>query len=1772
MFNDSLILKIEYDTRAAMRAVRDLQREADKLGDIDLKATAAARKSNNGSGNTNQNTGGSHGLGQAAAILSVGALLRRNLLSSFDPLIKSNQQLSNALSSLDKANQDKKNATATASGTVERTVKINLDALGFANTVAKRLDSVHIELDIKEAKKIFSEFSTLANKEALVAKEGLDKAIALEIRALKLELSGTLRGLNKKQETAVSAVAAGTATPAQRDTFRDVAAAFQNGLSTFAGAVEDSKTGIVSATQNLESFADRTGGTLESTTALFAGAIEGNVVAERELASKVLQLDGSILSLTNASEKLSGEYKERGVAGNTLIGDSRVMKHFGDQRELIGGIGSKSQQRFAESDPKLIAVFDKLRSLEYQRSTIANDPSAPLSDVIAQTKELDTRIARVNAILKDELNYRSDRLAALKEQEDRKASIEASYANVLKNRPFEQPLRDIQGQKMHPQLGSSQPYGETAIVHSPAGALVQIKRILDDLTDFSFVVGFATKQVSEMSRAFALAQGTNRGTGRPITANPGWSSDLVKLPTPPLAGYGQLIEGSTKLLKAAVDGYELALYNSAREIQLAAQEMKPLAGVKGSVRGLVNAYRSFILSELAQIGRLDVFTSPDRAKQLQEGKSDLRLAAMAVQNEAKDVPGAIARRGKSEILKPVDNIAARAQEVETLAVNTVTSGVKALAGTVLEMLREADAVARQETTKFAQKKQQTIDVRAETIVDKFSAADTPALRGETALRKLPYQALEVASSDETALAIRKLGTSAIEVAQKLHVATGILATQKLNQVDSVASKVRDSSVLSKSPGDVMAGVAVAFAFEAAGAIKTALDNSGMTEQVKTEVVRGFKSIMSNLANAMSDRATKDSEILVNALNKVNQAKTKLIAPEGKLSAAAKQIQSGTAVSAALQKVPVTSLRQIEGSSGNDKLTKDDLISKLLVSGKSVDELVDSLNKLQVTQITAEVNQLYAALNGDTKGLKTLQKETTSPAVAKAAGALQDPSKRSQKLGREITEGLDLGLNPEMVTLAGTGLIASIFKAMNKEAETASPSKKAMRLGKFIVDGLKVGLSQEQISSAAQKISKDILDGLKSGNIGEVESAYSKMFGNLTQTLRGFDINQTIGSGDTTGIEKTVNALKSLEAEVLTVGRTIAENGLGLKSTNFESTLTTLRAKVIGSMEQMGGAVNGATEQELNQILKNIDVVENRLRLLDKKSSEKALPFTNKYETISERKATLTGSSGTENIYVKTAATANTKAYLAAEENQAKIQRITQALGSSMYQLGGTAGAAIAGTLEPVINILSEAGVLSGAFNKALFGVAGVATLVTFQFLNLGRESERLNARFAVIGESGAQQLRKMVALGNELAVSFQSLAETKIQIKSSLVGVSFKVDADALTKNLATVERGFSLNKDQADRTRMGLTQGLSKGTASMEELKQQLSEVLPGFMGDFAKSMGMTIEQTMKEVAKGGVSGEQYVKAFKLTAERAQPGVAAGKETLDAKVIELQNNATVLGMQLGQTALQLTKLATQGLNWVVGGFSALAPVLGIVLIGLSGGFVVALSAMTFAMLQSARTMLVSSIVGKAAGAALASTPGLIAAAVVSGLLLLVEALKDNSTQLDKQLKDLSDSFDETRTNIKKPVKLEDKSLAAPQTNNNLGDSVKDILDDVLFNRTRKAVNTFLTAIGKKAMYSEADTLSLSQKQANERIYTRVGEDNQKLQSQGILSPAEVRAAAAELGNYNNALSALRAKKTAAQEFRPNDKAAIGGIDKEIKAMEKARDAYSTAKLGANNV
>jgi tape measure domain-containing protein len=234
-------------------------------------------------------------------------------------------------------------------------------------------------------------------------------------------------------------------------------------------------------------------------------------------------------------------------------------------------------------------------------------------------------------------------------------------------------------------------------------------------------------------------------------------------------------------------------------------------------------------------------------------------------------------------------------------------------------------------------------------------------------------------------------------------------------------------------------------------------------------------------------------------------------------------------------------------------------------------------------------------------------------------------------------------------------------------------------------------------------------------------------------------------------------------------------------------------------------------------------------------------------------------------------------------------------------------------------------------------VANGVMMIGQKVADLGREfiaaviggdklSRALNAIYKDSGVA-ASQLDVLRKVGSAAGVAVGQLEMDFVKFSASMKSANIPLaQSNALFEAVTKASAGLGLSSEDTAGALNALGQMASKGTVSMEELRQQLGDRLPGAIGLSAKGLGITEAQLVKLVETGQLAARDFFPAF-TEALKSMEGSTEGvnnswgrlKTTLTtisqdagasgwAKVLDL--TLRVLGGTVGYVALGLSSIA----------------------------------------------------------------------------------------------------------------------------------------------------------------------------------------------------------------------------------------------------------------------
>ncbi|HYC65708.1 MAG TPA: tape measure protein, partial [Reyranellaceae bacterium] len=269
--------------------------------------------------------------------------------------------------------------------------------------------------------------------------------------------------------------------------------------------------------------------------------------------------------------------------------------------------------------------------------------------------------------------------------------------------------------------------------------------------------------------------------------------------------------------------------------------------------------------------------------------------------------------------------------------------------------------------------------------------------------------------------------------------------------------------------------------------------------------------------------------------------------------------------------------------------------------------------------------------------------------------------------------------------------------------------------------------------------------------------------------------------------------------------------------------------------------------------------------------------------------------------------------------------------SELRQLGATMDATGARAQRSAAQVDS----VGAAAERAGFGVRNLVRSITSlqgllttlglsyvagEMLGAGMAANRLNTSLQATFSTQQAAAREMGFLANEadrLGIFLPTLAEGYSGLASATRGTNLEgAKTREILLGIAEAGRTMNLSNERIAGTMQAVQQIAGKGVVSLEELRQQLGDRLPGAMQIAARSMDMTVGELIEMVSAGKLSSDVFLPRFAAELRNsAAASVAFAASRPSAEFERLRTELFQLGAstsepvleQLAQSARSLT-------------------------------------------------------------------------------------------------------------------------------------------------------------------------------------------------------------------------------------------------------------------------
>lgn len=224
-------------------------------------------------------------------------------------------------------------------------------------------------------------------------------------------------------------------------------------------------------------------------------------------------------------------------------------------------------------------------------------------------------------------------------------------------------------------------------------------------------------------------------------------------------------------------------------------------------------------------------------------------------------------------------------------------------------------------------------------------------------------------------------------------------------------------------------------------------------------------------------------------------------------------------------------------------------------------------------------------------------------------------------------------------------------------------------------------------------------------------------------------------------------------------------------------------------------------------------------------------------------------------------------------------------------------------------------VLAQSFRRAFgifFGIQGIRSVIqTTREIDLLQRSIQ-----GLTGTADDWQYLRREAYRTGTSLTKAAQAYKNFYSAANMAGFQ-KPQTQGMFSDVLVAGRGIGANQQQVGAALLALEQMLSKGKVSMEELRRQMGNALPGSFEIAAKSMGVTTQEFNKLLEAGLNSAEFVPKFTAMLRQELGKGFEANIKSLDFALVNLNTawmefQANILHGEAGEALAQLVRDITK--------------------------------------------------------------------------------------------------------------------------------------------------------------------------------------------------------------------------------------------------------------------
>jgi tape measure domain-containing protein len=269
---------------------------------------------------------------------------------------------------------------------------------------------------------------------------------------------------------------------------------------------------------------------------------------------------------------------------------------------------------------------------------------------------------------------------------------------------------------------------------------------------------------------------------------------------------------------------------------------------------------------------------------------------------------------------------------------------------------------------------------------------------------------------------------------------------------------------------------------------------------------------------------------------------------------------------------------------------------------------------------------------------------------------------------------------------------------------------------------------------------------------------------------------------------------------------------------------------------------------------------------------------------------------------------------------------------------GTAGSAATKQVDDLAKSTERLGDTEGSVVSLSNAMKALAASVVFKaFVDANVEAEKFERAMTLLkgsSEAAGQEFQYISGLARTLGLNLFDAADAYTSLTAATRGTALEGrQTREIFEAVSLAMSSLGKSSAETEGALQAVTQIVSKGKVSMEELRQQLGERLPVAMSAAARGLGVTVQELDKLVSSGNLTAEEFLPKF-AAALKETFGDVSQVEGYAAAMNRLQNSVSEAFVEIGRSGAfdVLTKGVEAGTASVVGavaGFRLLGEIIG---------------------------------------------------------------------------------------------------------------------------------------------------------------------------------------------------------------------------------------------------